>query len=440
MAPTLLGAHAELTCRRCGYRFVYGLDDGAAGRVLCPNCGNVQIEDTDPPALDGDRVLVDRSAFRCRSPHRWEPVAFRSPSKASDVVVKRVVGLPGEAIEIRDGDIYADGRIQRKSLAEQRAMAILVHDSASEDRSHGALKRWRPEYEAQGSTWKNKDGRFVWTNPHISDGGLDVDWLGYHPIQLKPGSSTEMVEAQVSDICGYNQTQSRLELNPVRDLAFSCRLRAEKCRLILVEAYDSGVTFWLRFDITYRQVQLYRDDWRLLVVAPCEFRGVADGARLYVSLIDQQVCAAWNDEVLINYPYERSELKHLAQVAAEQPRFRGPRHAASAALCPFHISSSWGEMLEVWDLRLERDIYYTPPPPAPWGMGETKARLGPGEYFVLGDNSPQSRDSRWHDFGPGIPEHLLIGKPFLVYFPARLMHAGGRSFQVPEFSNIRYIR
>jgi hypothetical protein len=59
---------------------------------------------------------------------------------------------------------------------------------------------------------------------------------------------------------------------------------------------------------------------------------------------------------------------------------------------------------------------------------------------VLGDNSPQSRDSRWSEFGPGIPEGLLIGKPIVVYFSTRFVHAWGRSFQVPEFSNIRYIR
>ena len=47
-------------------------------------------------------------------------VAFRSQSKAGEIAVKRVVGLPGETIEIRDGDIYADGRIQRKTLAQQR--------------------------------------------------------------------------------------------------------------------------------------------------------------------------------------------------------------------------------------------------------------------------------------------------------------------------------
>ena len=44
--------------------------------------------------------------------------------------MKRVVGLPGETIEIRGGDVYVNGAIARKSLAQQREMAVLVHDTA----------------------------------------------------------------------------------------------------------------------------------------------------------------------------------------------------------------------------------------------------------------------------------------------------------------------
>ena len=43
--------------------------------------------------------------------------------------MKRVVGLPGESMRIVDGDVFVDGQIVRKTLAEQRAMRILVHDS-----------------------------------------------------------------------------------------------------------------------------------------------------------------------------------------------------------------------------------------------------------------------------------------------------------------------
>jgi len=65
--------------------------------------------------------------------------------------VKRVVGLPGERIAIRRGDIYVDGRIARKTLPQFRDTAVLVYDSGFEPpRTRGLPARWRA---AAGSSW-----------------------------------------------------------------------------------------------------------------------------------------------------------------------------------------------------------------------------------------------------------------------------------------------
>jgi signal peptidase I len=413
MAPTLLGVHADLPCRRCGSRFAYGLDDGATSRVVCPNCGHVQIEESDPLGLDGDRVLVDRSAFRWRQPRRWEPVAFRSPTRPRDIVVKRVAGLPGETIEIRDGDVYADGRIQRKSPAEQQAVAIPVYDTAFVP-SVAAEYRW--VYPVPLGQWERRNGRFV-QNDASSVPSASRDWLTYHHQQLTPGSSAETIEAPVKDICGYNQTQSRRELYPMRDLALQFQLQAIGAGMIFVSATDGEFEFLVRLDLGLKQLELLRDGTSVALI-PCEFPRAASGAQFYISLFDQQVSVAWNDKLLISYAYER------------------PPHARPASSRPFRIASERLVEISVWDLRITRDVYYTPPE---YQQASTR-RLGPDEYFVLGDNSPESHDSRWTDFGPSVPGQLLIGKPFVVYYPAQLMHAWGRSFQFPEFSNIRYIR
>ena len=122
MAETLLGAHREIVCADCGRRFACGVDPRSARpQAVCPNCGYAANDLLSLPELDGDRLLIDRTAFSLRRPRRWEIVALRHPQRANEILVKRVVGLPGESIEIRNGDVYADGQIQRKNLAQQHA-------------------------------------------------------------------------------------------------------------------------------------------------------------------------------------------------------------------------------------------------------------------------------------------------------------------------------
>ena len=68
--------------------------------------------------------------------------------------------------------------------------------------------------------------------------------------------------------------------------------------------------------------------------------------------------------------------------------------------------------------------------------------LQAGEYFVLGDNSGNSQDSRkWPR--PGVPEADFVGKPFLIHQPlrtARSRSAGGSGiFQTVDWSRLRWL-
>jgi signal peptidase I len=88
----------------------------------------------EPQLLEGDRVVVSRLAYRLHDPRRGDIVVFPSPAAPADdeglvvglvhdllesvalrhpgddVLIKRVVGLPGETIEGRDGVVWIDGR------------------------------------------------------------------------------------------------------------------------------------------------------------------------------------------------------------------------------------------------------------------------------------------------------------------------------------------
>lgn len=70
-------------------------------------------ESMSPMLVSGDRFRVDTLAYSRREPMRGDVVAMNVPpvSRITDmkVLVKRIVGLPGETIEGRDGHVYIDG-------------------------------------------------------------------------------------------------------------------------------------------------------------------------------------------------------------------------------------------------------------------------------------------------------------------------------------------
>jgi signal peptidase I len=64
------------------------------------------MEDT---LLVGDRVLVDRISWRFSKPARGDIVVFHSPVPGP-VLIKRIVGMPGDTLSLRDGAVYVNGR------------------------------------------------------------------------------------------------------------------------------------------------------------------------------------------------------------------------------------------------------------------------------------------------------------------------------------------
>ena len=61
-----------------------------------------------------DRVLADKLSTMLRDPRRWEVMIFRFPHDERRLYVKRIVGLPGERLTVRGGDIWVNDAIARK--------------------------------------------------------------------------------------------------------------------------------------------------------------------------------------------------------------------------------------------------------------------------------------------------------------------------------------
>jgi signal peptidase I len=62
----------------------------------------------------GDRVLVNRVVYRLRDPQRGDVLVFRFPGDRSVVFIKRVVGVPGDVLRVKDGRLYVNGERVRE--------------------------------------------------------------------------------------------------------------------------------------------------------------------------------------------------------------------------------------------------------------------------------------------------------------------------------------
>lgn len=63
-----------------------------------------------PTIIHGEVVTVDLRAYSHASPNRWEVIAFESPISDGGNWLGRIVGLPGETLDIHSGGIVIDGK------------------------------------------------------------------------------------------------------------------------------------------------------------------------------------------------------------------------------------------------------------------------------------------------------------------------------------------
>lgn len=441
MAPFLLGYHKHVVCPECRFPFAVGVpvEDGheTNGPVVCPNCGQQQIDLSHVPRNEGDQLLVQKFAYLFRRPKRWEVVVFQNPSQPTQAYVKRVIGLPDEEIQVRAGDIWIDGELARKNLAEQRSTRMAIcsyqHRSLDEDES-----RWK-----LSSRWTGHD---TWLEtligPSSSQSPADdldesgLSWVTYSGDARKRNGKQPLAESSQlwpTDEYAYNGLSEPTQRYRVRDLMLVMRMELHSGRGEMAWSLSDGVqTFEVRLAAGERELRLFVDG-----EAESEQRVKLSGSLwqrpwlVEMSLFDRQLLFALDGEVVFQKPLEPLTLPvkngdgTAKDSTSDDPAKFGVRN--------LHVS--------VTDLTLYRDVYYTRGD-ARHGVTEPH-RLGPDEYFFLGDNSPVSLDSRsWTD--AIVRDNMLIGKPFLVHLPSRpgrvKLGSAEWHIRVPDWGRIRYIR
>ncbi|HUE70162.1 MAG TPA: S26 family signal peptidase [Pirellulaceae bacterium] len=382
MAPALCGTHLAVTCSDCRIHFRVDAEQlPKSGQLVCPNCGFREIDAAKQPVQTGDTVLVDRWPLLTRMPQRWEVVAYDDPH-ASGAAVKRVAGLPGEKIAIREGDLYADGQIVRKSLAEFWQTAVLVHDDgyrpqSTADAQTRGFQRWRPS--AAASRWQSASGEYRFP-PADPEAAGEPDWLEYVHWRCDASLIPRDEPAAVLDNDPHNQALPR-RLNEVHDLVLSCELELAAGGQLTVAAQARGAWLQVRLEGSRGTISASQDD-NLLATSTSPRLLTGRPLKFAFGHLDAQLILAIDGDAVLMQPLD--DLSPTADLATHA----GPRLKIAAA----------GRAM-VRHLRVWRDAYLLEPngTDRPW---TARQPLAEGEIFVLGDNPPVSIDSRhWQPSG-----------------------------------------
>ncbi|HYO24044.1 MAG TPA: signal peptidase I [Lacipirellulaceae bacterium] len=227
MSPSLQGRHKDVECTQCGARFRTSassedMEDPARNQFtnfrdaevvggMCPMCRYPMPYSADLPAeareevetfanLDevetrgsypGDRILVNKYGYDFSEPERWDVIVFKFPGDGDMNYIKRLVGLPGEELQIYQGDVFlrplgdraAKFEIERKPADTVAAMLQLVHDT---DYESATLHKggWPLRWAATTSDgWKveAQDGAKTVAQRYAADvpSGAPTAWLRY---------------------------------------------------------------------------------------------------------------------------------------------------------------------------------------------------------------------------------------------------------------------
>jgi signal peptidase I len=449
----------------------------------------------------GDRIFVMKYLYSIYDPERFDVVVFKNPRDPTVNYIKRLIGLPGQMVALVDGDVF--WRDVQPGEVDDRGNSLVPdpwalpgwHAAHKPERAQRAM--WQPvfssEYTPLTATASNRRWfTSPWVAPPAShdwqiQDRRDYVYSGSGPTSLEWDTTHHPIDDRYS----YNEGMlPYIGPYPVSDIRLSLGFRPQVegervSAIVTARGHEfrgdiDGSTVTLRMRPVDTSGQGTKD-WTVLATA--NLSGPLPAGR--VTNIDfwhvDQALSMFIDDTLVaskEYTWGIQERlfnstgMNLEQVMAQPLSLIESHGAALPAAAPggrpvysrpqarFEFS---GGGFTAYRVALARDIYYQPAQYSDAndaGLAHSKARqpalgthptntviLNKDQFFVCGDNSPQSLDARLWDLpNPWVAEidpkmgvvnrDLVIGKAFFVYFPAPKRRG---SVPVPDFGSMRFI-
>jgi signal peptidase I len=388
MAPMILGSHAQVTCAKCGATYPVAAPNPNTFKkkapstyaTTCPVCAQNNSLPAEAKIFSGDWIAVGKG----HEPERWGLVLTRIPADSGVDRVSRVVGLPGETIDIADGNLFLNKKRLQRKPGEADDMWILVHDSRHIAPPAGKSSDVPRLKGGKGSNWKNEGNIWSCTNDRAE-------------------ADTLLFTGKITDRLTYNPRSSGDDVTerPVGDVKLDCAVQSMT---------NGSMGFdWSFYDHAVSATISNAGDVELVVYEKPNGRNARRVASARGKLTDP--ISRSNNIAFIVCDGLATLTERDVPVASA---LVGPqdletfRKNASDAIehCRVSVSIASGS-LTLSRVLLYRDVYYrrveglpsqslvgVDPKYLPGGKGSPYVKLPEDTYFVLGDDSTRARDSR----------------------------------------------
>ena len=377
MATAEPGPHFKIRCHDCRMTYLCDVTTvSAENSPVCFNCGATN-------SIEGLPGHTHQVAYEAGPIQRWSKVVFQSSGTPPEqtMMLKRVVGMPNESIQIDHGELWINRRIYQKSIEEFDRFRIPVFDSRyrPQDTRFSFLKRFAVAPNEQG--WIiTSTGEFAFDD----DEKRAPQWLEYIHWNAIPGFVPKVprgMPTAIFDYQPYNQYISRPQLHFVDDYVVDVAISTR-----------SVPAFWLRLQDVEIEINLE--------------------AKTVIAYQGAHVCGSHSltvDDLNPAAPFQlrvgRLDQRIVIQVKSETIYFdftpiRPSGHFEEDELLrqrPFAIGAAAG-YLDVQSILIARDIYWLNPQGQD-DFWEFAGEIPPATFFVAGDNQPVSEDSRHWQHG-----------------------------------------
>ena len=88
--------------------------------VFLAQATRVEGQSMEPNLHNNERLIIEKISYRFVDPGRGDIVVLRRPNRSSEPLIKRVVGLPGDTVEIKNARVYINGAALEEPYLNQR--------------------------------------------------------------------------------------------------------------------------------------------------------------------------------------------------------------------------------------------------------------------------------------------------------------------------------